>query len=76
MMEMDDLVNDLWARETDGEELSYHGIVVFMAEKLSEQERQIVELKELLKEVKQLEKYTTGALLRKVYRKIKGLWGK
>ena len=47
-----------------------------MTEKLSEQERQIVELKELLKEVKQIERYTTGALLHKVYRKIKGLWGK
>ncbi|MDE6908212.1 MAG: hypothetical protein K2P21_08640 [Lachnospiraceae bacterium] len=73
---MEDLANDLWALKEDGEELSYHSIVEFMTEKLSEQERQIAELKDLLKEVKQLEKYTTGALLRKVYRKIKGLWKK
>ena len=75
-MEMEDLANDLWALERDGEELSYHSIVEFMTEKLSEQEWQIVELKELLKEVKQMERYTTGALLHKVYRKIKGSWGK
>ncbi|MEY8426450.1 hypothetical protein AALA00_01730 [Lachnospiraceae bacterium 46-15] len=75
-MEMDDLANDLWARETGGEERSYRSVVALMTEKLSEQEQQIVELKELLGEIKQLERYTTGALLRKAYHKIKKLWGK
>lgn len=75
-MEKDDLANGLQIRGMEGEELSYHSIVVLMTEKFSEQERQIVELKELLKEVKQQERHTVGTLILKAYRKIKGLWAK